>query len=152
MGGRGGAGGGIGGRFPKVQRPVESFPALTGTEKQVKWANKIRDEVYDTLVGEMYKTEFGFRTEAPNYITSTKDMQTWVKQTRDTFQLSDANSKILKEKVNNSIDSLRRASDQYGRIRSLIEKETSAKFWIDHRSTHPGDPAWKALKKKIINY
>lgn len=50
MGGRGGAGGGIGGAVPKVQRPVESFPALTGTEKQVKWANKIRDEVYDTLV------------------------------------------------------------------------------------------------------
>ena len=150
MGGRGGAGGGIGGRFPKVRRPVESFPALTGTEKQVKWANKIRDEVYDTLVGEMYKTESGFRTEAPDYITSTKDMQTWVKLTQDNFQMS--NSRILKEKVNNSIDSLRRASDQYGRIRSLIEKETSAKFWIDHRSTHPGDPAWKALKKKIIGY
>lgn len=150
MGGRGGAGGGIGGRFPKVQRPVESFPALTGTEKQVKWANKIRDEVYDTLVGEMYKTESGFRTEAPDYITSTKDMQTWVKLTQDNFQMS--NSRILKEKVNNSIDSLRRASDQYGRIRSLIEKETSAKFWIDHRSTHPGDPAWKALKEKIIGY
>jgi hypothetical protein len=151
MGGRGGAGGGVGsGGLPKVQRPVESFPALTGTEKQVKWANKIRDEVYDTLVGEMYKTESGFRTEAPNYITSAKDMQTWVKQTRDAFQMS--NSRILKEKVNNSIDSLRKASDQYGRIRSLIEKETSAKFWIDHRSTHPGDPAWKAFKKKIIGY
>lgn len=150
MGGRGGVGGGIGGGFPKAQRTVESFPALTGTEKQVKWANKIRDEVYDTLVGEMYKTESGFRTEAPNYITSAKDMQTWVRQTRDAFKM--ANSKILKEKINNSIDSLRRASDQYGRIRALIEKETSAKFWIDHRSTHPGDPAWKAFKKKIIGY
>ena len=94
--------------------------------------------------------ESGFRTEAPNYITSTKDMQTWEKQTRDAFPM--ANSKILKEKVSNSINSLRRASDQYGRIRALIEKETSAKFWIDHRSTHPGDPAWKAFKKKIIGY
>lgn len=150
MGGRGGAGGGVGGGLPKAQRPVESFPTLTGTEKQVKWANKIRDEVYDTLVGEMYKTESGRRTEAPNYITSIKDMQTWVKLTQDAFQIS--NSRILKEKVNNSIDSLRRASDQYGRIRLLIEKETSAKFWIDHRSTHPGDPAWKAFKKKIIGY
>jgi hypothetical protein len=151
MGGRGGAGGSVGsGGLPKVQRPVESFPALTGTEKQVKWANKIRDEVYDTLVGEMYKTESGFRTDAPNYITSAKDMQTWVKQTRDAFKM--ANSKILKEKINNSIDSLRRASNQYGRIRALIEKEKSAKFWIDHRSTHPGDPAWKAFKKKIIGY
>lgn len=147
MGGRGSAGGG---GLPKVQRPMKSFPELTGTEKQVKWADKIRDEVYDSLVVEMYKTESGFRTEALNYITSTKDMQTWVKLTRDAFQMSD--SKILKEKVNNSIDSLRRASDQYGRLRSLIEKETSAKFWIDHRSTHTGDPAWKALKKKIIGY
>lgn len=151
MGGRGGAGGGGGGGgLPKVQRPLENFPALTGTEKQVRWDNEIRDKVYETLVGEMYKTESGFRTEALNFITSTKDMQTWVKQTRDAFQT--ANSKILKEKVNNSIDSLRRASDQYGRLRSLIEKETSAKFWIDHRSTHPGDPAWKAFKKKIIGY
>lgn len=149
MGGRGGAGGG-GGGLPKVQRPMESFPALTGTEKQVGWANKIRDEVYHTLVREMYKTEAGFRTEAPKFITSTKDMKIWVKNTRDVFQT--ANSKILKEKVNNSINSLRRASDQYGRIRALIEKETSAKFWIDHSSTHPGDPAWKAFKKKIIGY
>lgn len=147
MGGRGSAGGG---GLPKVQHPMKSFPALTGTEKQVKWANKIRDEVHDSLVIEMYKTESGFRTEALNYITSTKDMQTWVKQARDAFQMSD--SKILKEKVNNSIDSLRRASEQYGRLRALIEKETSAKFWIDHRSTHTGDPAWKSLKKKIIGY
>ena len=111
MGGRGGAGGGVGSSgLPKVQRPMESFPALTGTEKQVRWANEIRDKVYDTLVGEMYKTESGFRTEAPNYITSAKGMQTWVKQTRDAFQMS--NSRILKEKVNNSIDSLRKASDQ----------------------------------------
>lgn len=150
MGGRGGKGGAAGSSLPQVQRPMGSFPELAGTEKQVKWANKIRDEVYNALVREMYKTESGFRTEAPDYITSTKDMQTWVKLTRDAFKT--ANSRILEEKVNSSIDSLRRASDQYGRIRSLIGKETSAKFWIDHRSTHPGDPAWKSFKKKIIGY
>lgn len=150
MGGRGGAGGAAENSLPQVQRPMDNFPALTGSEKQVNWANKIRDEVYDALVLEMYKTEQGVRTEAPNYITSTKDMQTWIKQTKDAFGM--VSGSVLRERVNNSIDGLRRASDQYGRIRALIEKETSAKYWIDHRNTHPGDPAWKALKKKIIGY
>lgn len=57
MGGRGGAGGVAESSLPKVQRPMDNFPALTGSEKQVNWANKIRDEVYNALVLEMYKTE-----------------------------------------------------------------------------------------------
>lgn len=129
---------------------VNDFPALTGSEKQIKWANDIRDDVYNALVSEMYKTEKGSRTEAINYITSTKDMQTWIKHVKDAFR--DTDSDILKQRINDSIEALRIASDQYGRVRDLIEKETSARFWIDHRHKHPADPKWLTLKQKIIGY
>lgn len=87
-GGKGGGGGASGGGssgLPKVQQPIKDFPELSGTEKQVNWADKIRTDVYNTLVEEMYKTESGFVTKAPDYITSTKGMQTWVNMSKDAF-------------------------------------------------------------------
>ena len=154
MGGRGSVGGagGTGAKFPKAQSPIDldNLPALTGTQKQVSWANKIREDVLGELAKQMYRTSNGYPTQAPNYVTSVSDMKKFVKSTTEAF--SGVNKSIMTEKVNNSISALTTASTQISNLKSLISQETSAKFWIDHRNTHPADPNWKKLKKKIIGY
>ena len=63
MGGRGSVGGagGTGAKFPKAQSPIDldNLPALTGTQKQVSWANKIREDVLGELAKQMYRTSNG---------------------------------------------------------------------------------------------
>lgn len=154
MGGRGSSGGvgGTGAKFPKAQSPIDldNLPALTGTQKQVSWGNQIREQVLGQLGQAMYRTSNGYPTRAPDYVTSESDMKKFVKSTTEAF--SGSSKSILKEKVNDSIGSLTTASTQISNLKSLISKETSAKFWIDHRNTHPADPNWKKLRKKIIGY
>lgn len=154
MGGRGSSGGtgGSGAKLPKAQSPIDldNLPALTGTPKQINWANSIRDQVVEELVNQMYISEDGARTEAVNYITSKEDMKKWVKGTKEAF--GNASKSIMAEKVKNSVSALTTASNQVGNLKTLIAQETSAKFWIEHRNTHPADPEWKKLRKKIIGY
>lgn len=54
--------------------------------------------------------------------------------------------------VKNSIEALQTAERQFKALKNLIATETSAKFWIDHRNTHPADPEWKKLRKSIVGY
>lgn len=155
MGGRGSGGvssGGSGSKFPKVQSQIDmdNLPALTGTQKQVSWANQIREQVIGQLAQAMYRTSDGYQTRAPDYVTSESDMKKFVKSTTEAF--SGSSKSILKEKVANTVSALTTASTQIENLKSLISKETSAKFWIDNRSTHPADANWKKLRKKVIGY
>lgn len=154
MGGRGSSGGtgGSVAKLPKAQSPIDldNLPALTGTQKQINWAISIREQVLGQLAQQMYRTSDGYPTRAPDYVTSEKDMQKFVKSTKEAFK--DTSRSVLTEKVNDSISALKTASTQVSNLKNLISKETSAKFWIDHRNTHPADPEWKKLRKKIIGY
>lgn len=156
MGGRGSSGGSVGSgkNFPQVQKPIDmdNLPELAGTPKQVNWAKSIREQLIEQLANQMYTTAEGNRTDAVNYVTSKKDMQEWVKKTRDAFDDGITSKAIVNEKIKARIESLHTAANQIANLRRLIDTETSAKFWIDHRNTHPADPNWKKLKKKIIGY
>ena len=154
MGGRG-ASSGIGRQnisgLPEVQKPIENFPELQGSEKQIAWATDIRQKIYNTLLSEMKRNKEGNRTEAIKYIFSKKDMEKWVRNVRETFgEFSPPH--IVEERVKDSIESLQTAAKQYKALKTLIETETSAKFWIEHRNTHPRDLSWSKLKKSVIGY
>ena len=156
MGGRGSSGGSVGSwkNFPQVQKPIDldNLPELAGTPKQVNWAKSIREQLIEQLANQMYTTAEGNRTDAVNYVTSKKDMQEWVKKTRDAFDDGITSKAIVNEKIKARIESLHTAANQIANLRRLIDTETSAKFWIDHRNTHPADPTWKKLRKSILGY
>lgn len=155
MGGRG-ASSGIGSRgisgLPEEQKPIDNFPKLSGSEKQIAWANDIRDKVYNSLVSAMYRKENGQPTQAIEQIFSKKDMENWVLEARKAFGGANTSKRITEEKVKNSIEALQTAERQFKALKNLIATETSAKFWIDHRNTHPADPEWKKLRKSIVGY
>lgn len=151
MGGRGSSGGVSSLRLPKPQT-VEEFPKLQGTQKQVAWANDIRDQVYNKLLSGMHQTKEGYPTQAVDYVFSRKDMGAWVRVTKDTFGGPYTPKHITDQHVNRAIESLHTAVKQVEALKNLIRTETSAKFWIDHRNTHPADPTWKKLKKSILGY
>lgn len=154
MGGRG-ASSGIGSQnisgLPEAQKPIDNFPELQGSEKQIAWATDIRQKIYNTLLSEMKRNKDGYGTEAIKYIFKKKDMEKWVLDRKNTFG-EFSTSPELKERVKDSIESLQTAAKQYKALRTLIETETSAKFWIEHRNTHPRDPSWSKLKKSVIGY
>lgn len=153
MGGRGSSSGGTSNwrsRLPKVQTPIDmdNLPPLTGSEKQIKWANDIRDELIEKLGYKMYKTESGNPTKALDYIFSKNDMEKYVKSAIEVF--SDAPDFSIK--LNNRVTALRTATEQMTRLKNLIQEETSAKFWIDHRNTHILDPVWRKLQERVVGY
>ena len=151
MGGRGSMSGSTN-KFPSVQTRIDmkNLPELKGTQKQIEWANEIRSNIVQKLVGEMYTDKNGYRTDAPNYVFSQNSMNEWVNGTIKAF--SDSGKKILQEKIEKSIENLTTAAVQMTRLRNLVSSETTARFWIDNRSTHPGDPTWKKLKKRVIGF
>lgn len=152
MGGRGSSGGSsISNRLPEpvkfdIKTMFLNMPALEGTEKQVAWANKIRNSIVQEIASYATRRDSEGRpsTMVYTYLGGKSAMEKSVKD-----ELTDYMSGATKARViSNRIETFKDAKVRLERLHS-ISREKSAKFWIENRTDSEKNYMNKALKKRI---
>lgn len=152
MGGRGGRGGsvGISAKLPgKLSFDYQTYepPALEGTEKQVKWAEKIRNSALDDMWD--YAVSFssdGRQSDMASIYVDGKNAM--LKSIKSDYLINSTSGRVQEEKLRDRINSFSDAKDRMERWHKLAEKK-SAKWWIDNRSNTLENYMNKKLKKFI---
>lgn len=120
-----------------------TLPELKGTEKQVAWANTIRQdaiaEMKDEVVFEDWKEGQPKRniSQLVNALTSEESIQSYL-DGRPDFLLK------------NTIVSMNNALDRYARFLEVVA-ETDAKFWIDNRGNQVKNHGFNNFKAYVSN-
>lgn len=155
MGGRGSSGGGsrgIRGMLPDrtsfdVNR-INELPRLQGTEKQVAWAEKIREETLSELWWyTINRDSEGKPSMAAETYARGKDAM--VRSIRESPLVSLAgNEHVRNENIQRQINGFRDAKRRLEAYHS-ISQNTSASFWIDNRTNVLQNYLNRAFKRKI---
>lgn len=146
MGGRGSSGGGGGGvssserksiigRLPDTPKgfSMSDAPKLTGTEKQVKWANSIRKQIAEDLFDyAVTRTSDGRRSDVMETVFGGK--QAMMKSIADSPLVSMTSGAVRAQKIDSQISGFTDAARRYERATSVITSHTSASWWIDNRN------------------
>lgn len=146
MGGRGSSGGGrperqsaeyrdVMKRLPDTPEAldIDAMPALQGTEKQVKWAEKIRYDLVTDLAD--YATNYtsdGRRSSAAEKLA--KGKKAMADDVMSSPLVTATAGGVRQEKINNHIQSYVDAAERWKRVISLVKGHTNSSFWIDHRT------------------
>ncbi len=159
MGGRGGSGGAsqknseyrdVMSRLPDAPRMLDFYamPKLQGTEKQVQWANKIREEVVMDLAyyANDYTSDGRQNRLSPILAQGKKAMADSI---LTSAIVSTTSGKLRQEKINDLIHAYTDTADRWNRLVSLVEGHTSASFWIDNRTNQLKNYLNKKLKAYI---
>lgn len=159
MGGRGGSGGSAqkGAEYRDIVKrlpdapdalDLDAMPALQGTEKQVKWAEKIRQDLVADLAE--YATSYtsdGRRSSSAE--TLAKGKKAMADSIMQNPLVTDTVGRVREEKINNQIKGYVDAAERWKRVKSLVDGHTSASFWIDHRANQVKNYMNKKLKAYI---
>ena len=113
------------------------LPKLEGTEKQVAWAEKIRDEILHSLVNALKQTEDGRPCNAIEYMTSKEKMVEWIEQGFCEEQ---------KQNRYKTIIYLAKCVERMNKIAS----NRSAKYWIDNRTNQMANYMNQKLIKEVM--
>jgi hypothetical protein len=110
---------------------------LEGTEKQVSWAEKIRDEILHSLTNALKRTEDGRPCNAIEYMTSQEKMVEWIEQGRDEEH---------KQERYETIIYLAGCIERMYKIASIRD----ARFWIDNRTNNQMNYMNQKLIKEVM--
>ena len=160
MGGRGGASG-ISGAYTdkritsELPNALSVFKAkdlqpLVGSEKQVKWAESIRNEIGE----ELYKYSLQQKSDkTPVSKDMRMDMQSgkpaMLSAIKNNALVKATSGDVKKEKIKNAIGTYNEIYRRHETFKSIMSN-TSAKFWIDNRpGSSPETYMNKKFKKKI---
>nr|DAL41369.1 MAG TPA_asm: hypothetical protein [Caudoviricetes sp.] len=154
MGGRGGAGGATGGLKSKLPGPLSfdlekyDFPNLSGTEKQIKWAESIRESVlmelwdYATNKNADGKSTHGI---ADIYLKGKDAME---KDIRSNPLVKGTSGSLKEEKISHAISAFTETKMRIERWHELAEKK-GASYWIENRTNALQNHLNKKLKRYI---
>lgn len=149
MGGRGGSSGnsGIAARLPgKLSYDPQSyeFPALEGTEKQVKWTEKIRMDALERMwnYATTYTSDGRPSGMAEIYLGGKAAMLSDIKNNQ---LIQSTSGSLREEKLRDAINSFAEAKARMERWNVLSQKK-SAKWWIDNRPNTLANYMNKKLK------
>lgn len=124
----------------KIPAPIKdirnvALPELLGSEKQVKWAIQIRNEVLKDLLNKLNAQQW-----VPT-LSSREEMIKWV----ETYPVQGTEATPQEY-------GLKLLLEQYDRFQRLfaIIKETNAGWWIDHRTNSAKNYMNQTLRKKIL--
>lgn len=161
MGGRGSSGGGSGGmssaerkdimsRLPNAPKEfyMSDAPKLTGTEKQVRWANSIRQQVAEDLFNyATTQTSDGKRADLTETVFGGKNAM--LKSIQDSPLVSMTTGAVRQQKIDSAIDGFKDAAARYERATSIVTSHTSASWWIDNRNNVGNNHGQNKLRKIV---
>ncbi len=125
----------------------KSLPELEGTEKQVRWANKIREGIMKELFDYTIK-----RTSEGNpadlFRTATHGTDEIVKRIEYKERTIELDPRVNRERIDREISSFKDLAKRISKFNE-IAKNKSASFWIDNRTDWSNNYMNKKFKKKI---
>lgn len=113
------------------------LPKLEGTEKQVAWAEKIRDEILHSLANTLRQDENGRPCNAIEYMTSKEKMEEWIEQG------------FFEEQKQNRYKTIIYLAKCIERMNKIADNK-SAKFWIDNRTNQMANYMNQKLIKEVM--
>lgn len=117
-----------------VDRIVGGGPALSGSEKQVAWANEIRNE----KIGVMLNTVVSDSRVTYDYLeTIGEGKSAMSKAVMDDYKKAMRNysPKVAEETAVRSAEKYSSVSNQLKKIDTMMQSKTSASWWINNRSS-----------------
>ena len=121
-------------KLPEPRKTYDGdLPKLKGTEKQVAWAEKIRDDAIDTLGNQLVSYVLG----TANYNTlvdATKSKEAMAEYVRNNPLVKATTGSVRQEKIDTVCNQLREFVRRDQAYLDIVTND-SAKFWIDNRST-----------------
>ena len=124
----------------RIPAPIEdirnvALPELLGSEKQVKWAIQIRNEILMDLLNKLNAQQW-----VP-ILSSREEMIKWV----EAYPLK--GTEVTPEEYG-----LKLLLEQYDKFQRLLKlsQETNAGWWIDHRTNSAKNYMNQTLRKKIL--
>lgn len=122
----------------RLPAPIENInlPKLTGSEKQVRWAEKIRIEILTDIMNRLDANQW-----LP-ILSSTEKMIDWV----ETYPIKGTAATPQEY----GLELLLRQSGMFAKMIDLAVKNTDARFWIDNRTDQMENYMNKAIRKQIL--
>lgn len=133
------------------------LPKLEGSEKQVKWAEKIREAAVGHLRQEVIHEQYEEVSLLPNGKTRIQKrpiptiVNAMMSQDGIKAIFSEMETKSLPEsRFESTVETMNSAFDRYARYTEIMSN-TSAKFWIDNRDNQEKNYMFKAFKNYVTN-
>lgn len=151
MGGRGSAGGeGLRSRLPgplSFDIKTYEYPELSGTDKQVKWANDIREKLLFDLAN--YAANQNSEGQITLGISDIylKGKAAMAKDIKSNPLVMATSGLIKAEKISRAIRAFSEVKSRIERWHDLAEKK-SASFWIENRT----NSSQNYMNKKLMRY
>ena len=154
MGGRGGQSGFSNNQFSRIPDVKEfkwvvgrELPQLQGTEKQVKWARQIRNQIgKDLFEYATRRTSDGRPSKL--LLVALKGKESIKKDIKDeTSYIYDQN--VKRQRVKASVDAYVDLAKRIKQFNKIMTSSDSAKFWIDNRPGWTENYLNKKFRKKI---
>lgn len=121
--------------LPEPIKKME-LPELEGTEKQVAWAEKIRDEILHSLANALRQDENGRPCNAIEYMISQEKMVEWIEQG------------FCEEQKQNRYKTIIYLAECIERMNKIADNK-SARFWIDNRTNQMANYMNQKLIKEV---
>lgn len=117
-----------------AKRMTTGLPALSGTLKQVRWAEDIRAEARQTMF-QAITTKYNIGNDTYKDIANgKKSMQDGVQKAYNIgFEIS-GNKTIAKEWAERRAKTYKDVSDDLQRADTILQGKTESSWWIKHRS------------------
>jgi hypothetical protein len=128
-------------RLPNSTESLPAAPALTGSDKQIEWAKKIRVEI----VKDLRSTIIGNATDMMAATHSKEDMIKYLEGINEFW----GNNDISEEKVQSSLEKMIQMAERWGRLVQMV-RITDSKYWIDNRTSDGTNYMNKNLKSYVM--
>jgi hypothetical protein len=141
-------------RLPEVPSALVSgyslpkdAPALEGSEKQIKWAEKIRAEAFRemTQYALNYSSEGGLSSMWKVLVKGKEAMFQNVMETKELF------GKYGQQHMERNIAAFNDTANRINRVIELVESHPQASFWIDNRKESAKNVHFYRFKAKVDN-
>lgn len=117
-----------------AERMSTGLPALSGTLKQVRWAEDIRDEAQQTMLAAITaKYNIGNDTYQ-DIANGKKSMQDGVQKAYNTGFGISGNKTVAKEWAERRAKTYKDVSDDLQRADTILQGKTESSWWIKNRS------------------